>query len=395
MAMPENPPMKILSIAHTAVRNDAARFRYSRLSARHNVEVHLVVPAVWKEFNRTIHADPAKNDGFTLHVLPIRLSHVGPFGWYLHFYPGLGNLLRELKPDVIHLWEESWSLIALQARILRENAALVLEVDQNLLKRLPPPFQTIRKEVLHHTDHLLARSLDAAAVARACGYTGAATQIGYGVDKGTFFPGGHIPRSDSGPLRVGYVGRLIEEKGIDDALVAIAQFQGPISLLIMGEGPYEGRLRRRSAELGLLDKVTFRGWGEPPDVASAMRELDVLVLLTRTTRSVREQFGRVIIEAQACGVPVIGSDSGSIPDVVGKGGWIVPGRDPSGVARLLQSIAANPDLRIAASDAARDNVDSRFTYDDVAEALMSACFQAVASRNGARSDRQATSGKSA
>jgi len=371
-------PLKIVSIAHSAVRNDVGRHRYLPLALRHDIELHLVVPAVWKEFNRTIVADPAKQDGLTIHVLPIRLPRMGPIGWYLHFYPGLRSLLREVKPDVIHLWEEPWSAVALQARILKDNAALVLEVDQNILKRLPPPFNVIRKEVLRHTDHVLARSPEAAEVVRACGYTGAVTPIAYGVDLSTFFPSDRARQADGTRLRVGYVGRLIEEKGIDDVLDAIARTEAPVSLSIMGEGPYEGILRQRTIQLGLSERVTFKSWGESVEVASFLRELDVMVLLTRTTKTVREQFGRVIVEAQACGIPVIGSESGSIPSVVGKGGWIIPERDPDTLARLLDTIAANPDLRIAAGDAARDNVQSRFTDAVVAETLASACFQAVA-----------------
>jgi glycosyltransferase involved in cell wall biosynthesis len=376
-----------VSIAHSAVRDEAGRHRYLPLVSRQDIELHLVVPAVWKEFNRTFVADPVKQDGLRVHVLPILLSRAGPIGWYLHFYPGLHKLLREVQPDVIHLWEEPWGVVALQARILKKSAALVLEVDQNLLKRLPPPFNIIRREVLRHTDHVLARSPEAAAVVRACGYTGAVTPIAYGVDQTIFCPGDPAParETDSRRLRVGYAGRLIEEKGVDDVLDAIARIEAPVSLSIMGEGPYGDILRQRTIQLGLADRVTFKGWGRPAEVAAFLRELDVMVLLTRTTKAVREQFGRVIVEAQACGVPVIGSESGSIPNVVGKGGWIVPEGDPDTVAGILESIIKNPDIRVAAGKAARENVQSRFTYEAVAETLVSACFQAAASAKQRRS----------
>jgi glycosyltransferase involved in cell wall biosynthesis len=150
-----------------------------------------------------------------------------------------------------------------------------------------------------------------------------------------------------------------------------------VSLAIMGEGPHEERLRQRIGELGLADRVTMRGWGTPSDVAAFLRSLDVMILLTRTTRSVREQFGRVIVEAQACGVPVIGSQSGAIPDVVGDGGWIVPERDPAALARLLDIVAADPKALAAQGLAAQSNVSDRFTYRVVADDLVSACETAV------------------
>jgi glycosyltransferase involved in cell wall biosynthesis len=151
----------------------------------------------------------------------------------------------------------------------------------------------------------------------------------------------------------------------------------PVSLSIMGEGPHEVRLRQRAAELGLAERVCFQGWGTPADVASFMRSLDIIILLTRTTKSVREQFGRVIVEAQACGIPVIGSTCGAIPSVVGDGGWIVPESDSAALASVLMTVAADAMLRKERGVAARRNVESRFTYQAVANALASACFAAA------------------
>ena len=384
--MYERRPLRIASIAHPAVSSEAGRLRYPYLAAKNDVELHLIVPAIWKEFGRTIAAEPQREAGFSVHVLPIRLPHAGPMNWYLHFYPALGRLLRELDPDVIHLWEEPWSIVALQAQMLRRRAALVLEVDQNLLKRLPPPFEAIRKYVLRRTDHVLSRSPDATMVVRARGYAGPVTPIGYGVDAATFTP--LSSSAETGPrraFRIGYVGRLIEEKGLDDALEAMAMSGSPVTLGIMGEGPYESGLRERVASLGLEQCVSFQGWGAPAEVANFLRSLDALVLLTRTTRDVREQFGRVIIEAQACGMPVIGSTCGAIPDVVGDGGWIVPERDPHALRDLIDRIAGDAALLRAKGLAARANVQARFTYEAVATALDIACRAAADARDRAHS----------
>ncbi|WP_410052425.1 glycosyltransferase [Bradyrhizobium sp. SZCCHNS30122] len=378
-------PIRIVSIAHTAASSEAGFLRYRSLAARTNIDLHLVMPAVWKEFGRTIVAEPPRAEGFSIHVLPIRLPQAGPMKWYLHFYPALRRLLSEIDPDVIHLWEEPWSVVALQAQLLRRRAAVVLEVDQNILKRLPPPFETIRGFVLGRTDHILSRSPDATEVVRACGYTGPVTPIGYGVDLATFVPSAEpVSTPRTRPLTIGYVGRLVEEKGLDDALDAIAQATSPVLLNIMGEGPDEVRLRRRAKALGLGDCVTFRGWGSPQKVAAFLQELDALVLLTRTTKAVREQFGRVIIEAQACGIPVIGSSGGAIPDVVREGGWIVPERDPESLRQLLDRLAADPAVLRAKASAARANVLARFTYDAVATAIEAACRAAASDRAAAR-----------
>jgi glycosyltransferase involved in cell wall biosynthesis len=380
----ERRPLRIASIAHPAVSSEAGRLRYPFLAAKSDVELHLIVPAIWKEFGRTIVADMPRDTDFSVHVLPIRLPHAGPMNWYLHFYPALGRLLRQIDPDVVHLWEEPWSIVALQAQMLRRRSAVVLEVDQNILKRLPPPFEAIRKYVLRHTDHVLSRSPDATMVVRARGYAGPVTPIGYGVDVATFAPPTNPAAAESKrPFRIGYVGRLIEEKGLDDALDAMAISGAPVNFAIMGEGPYEAKLGEKVTALGLDQRVSFQGWGSPGDVANFLRSLDAMVLLTRTTKAVREQFGRVIIEAQACGVPVIGSTCGAIPDVVGDGGWIVPERDPQALRTLLNQIATDPALVRARGLAARSNVQARFTYEAVASALETACRSAADARRHA------------
>jgi glycosyltransferase involved in cell wall biosynthesis len=384
--------MKILSIAHTAVSREAGRLRYYPFAHRADMDVHLVVPARWRQFGRTIEADPPDDPGITVHMLPIRFPDAGPMSWYLHHYRGLRRLVKRIQPHVVHLWEEPWSVVALQASLVKGDAALVVEVDQNILKRLPPPFEAIRTHVLRRTDHVLARSPDAAAVVRAKHYGGPVSFIGYGVDQETFRPSRkpHTSGSSEQPLRIGYVGRIVVEKGLDDALDAIACSRFPIDLAIMGEGPYEAPLRERIRQLGLEQRVTFQGWGPAADVARFIRSLDALILLTRSTKSVLEQFGRVIVEAQSCGVPVIGSASGAIPSVIGEGGWVVPERDPASLAVLLDSIAADPEARRHRGLAAQRNVATRFTYDAIAGDLANAWTAAAASKSkNADAKRQA------
>lgn len=377
--MSSEPPLRVLSIAHTAVSREAGRLRYHPFAARPELDVHLVVPARWHQFGRVQDADPADDPGITVHVLPIHLPRAGRLSWYLHVYPGLRNLIRRLRPQVVHLWEEPWSVVALQATLMRGKASLVMEVDQNILKRLPPPFEAMRRFVLRRTALVLSRSPDATAVVRACGFAGPAMPIGYGVDQQTFHPAPRdaVGRPGGRELRLGYVGRLVEEKGLDDALQALTLALSPISLAIMGEGPHEAHLRAQVRDLGLQGRVTFRGWGGPPEVADFLRSLDACLLLTRTTRTVKEQFGRVILEAQSCGIPVIGSTCGAIPDVVGEGGWIVPEKDPAALARVLDAICASPDVRRERAELARANVAARFTYPAIAETLARAWKEAA------------------
>jgi hypothetical protein len=153
----------------------------------------------------------------------------------------------------------------------------------------------------------------------------------------------------------------------------------------MGEGPHLAQIKAKAGALGVADRVVYFGWTNPEAVARFMSAVDALVLLTRTTNAVREQFGRVIIEAQSCGTPVIGSECGAIPSVVGDGGWIIPERSPDALATLLDSLVVDPDMIRRAGAIGMAQVRSRFTYESVAATLVEAWRQ---SRTGERSTRR-------
>ncbi len=379
--MSEVRKLRVLSIAHPAVLRDVGRLRYYPLADRADLDVHLLVPKRWYQFGRWSNADLPNDPGINVHVLPIWFPRAPLVSWYLHIYPGLRRLIDAIDPDVIHLWEEPWSLVALQACLMRGRAALVLEVDQNILKRLVFPFEWIRRHVLRRTDYVLPRSHDAEMVVRACGYTGPVSFIEYGVDQTTFHPPMEVGSGRPAyALRLGYVGRIVVEKGLDDALDALALTPSSVTLSIMGEGPHEAHLRQRITELGLGARVSFRGWGSPGDVADFIRKQDAMLLLTRTSNSVREQFGRGIIECQSCGVPLIGSTCGAIPAVTGGGGWIVPESDPVALADCIKSILADPDELRRRADAGRANVKTRYTYDVIAGKLEQSWVAAAALR---------------
>jgi hypothetical protein len=88
-----NGPLRVVSVAHSAVKEAGGRQRYVPLLSRDDLDMHLVVPERWREFGRSMAAEPASDPRMNLHILPIMLPYAGPMNWYLHFYPGLGRLL--------------------------------------------------------------------------------------------------------------------------------------------------------------------------------------------------------------------------------------------------------------------------------------------------------------
>jgi glycosyltransferase involved in cell wall biosynthesis len=89
---------------------------------------------------------------------------------------------------------------------------------------------------------------------------------------------------------------------------------------VVGDGPERPAFERQLRELGVIDRVQFVGAISYDDVPATFKQIDMLVMPTQTTSRIREQFGRVLVEAMASGVPVIGSTSGAIPEVLPKQG---------------------------------------------------------------------------
>ncbi len=357
---------------------------------RHDIDLTLVAPDRWQEYGKPMPLDPHRGS-MDFRVERVRLPYVPRAGWYLHHYANLGRVIREVAPDVIHLWEEPWSLVALQAIRLRNRrcprAAIMLETDQNILRRMPVPFEQMRRYALRQTDLLINRGSESLEVSRRCGFTGATATVEYGVAPGVFTrQDRQVAREALGVsgFTMGYVGRIVREKGLHDVLEAMAACPERTSLLVVGSGADEAAFQAKAAELGLTDRVRVLSPRPPAEVARVMNALDVLVLMSQTTRTWKEQFGRVIMEAHACAVPVIGSDSGSIPGVVADGGWIMPEGNATGLASLLARLAKAPGEVAAAGQTGYAQAQTRFALSTVADALADAFIAAAAARRSAR-----------
>ena len=169
---------------------------------------------------------------------------------------------------------------------------------------------------------------------------------------------------------MGYAGRLVPEKGVDLLLRACAGLGafGGWELRILGDGPERPRLEALAAELGIQAQVAFLGRVPSTAAPAYYRQLDVLALPSLTQPNWAEQFGRVLIEAMACGVAVVGSSSGEIPWVIGDAGEICPEGDAGALRETLAGLLADPARRADLAARGRARVLERFTQAQVAEA---------------------------
>jgi glycosyltransferase involved in cell wall biosynthesis len=123
-------------------------------------------------------------------------------------------------------------------------------------------------------------------------------------------------------------------------------------------------------ELGIADRVTFIEWIASTEMPQQYAEIDVLVLPSLTRPNWKEQFGRVLVESMAAARPVIGSDSGAIPGVIGNGGLVFPEGDVAALAEHLHTLQTKADLRLILGDIGRKRVLEHFTHERIATATV-------------------------
>jgi glycosyltransferase involved in cell wall biosynthesis len=327
------------------------------------MELTVVVPPRWRDPTGDIDLERQYTSGYELAVEPIVFNG----HYHLHFYPGLGKQMRRVQPDLVHMDEEPYNLATAHALWLarRIGAKSLFFSWQNIYRRYPLPFRLLERYALRQADHGLVGNRESVRVWRAKGYEGPISIIPqFGVDPKIFEP---APLGGSGQdFVVGYVGRLVEEKGVDLLLEALAELGGASRACILGSGSAKGTLQAQVRRLGLADRVSFDDPIPSTRIPAYYRQLDVLVLPSRTHPNWKEQFGRVLIEAMACGVPVIGSDSGEIPHVIGDAGLIFPEERADALQAHLMRLMQDPDLRADLTQRGRERVLAHYTQAQIA-----------------------------
>jgi glycosyltransferase involved in cell wall biosynthesis len=338
--------------------------KLEELARQPGIELTAIVPPAWRDGARVQRLERLHTQGYRLLVAPI----VANGSFHLHFYPTLGRLLASLRPDLCHIDEEPYNLatyLALQAA-LRVGARALFFTWQNLVRRYPWPFSALEQAVYRGVSGALAGNQDAVDVLRAKGYAGpvrVAPQ--FGVDPEYFRPDPELCATEH-PFTVGFAGRLEEYKGLPTLAEALVGLGGDWRALLVGQGPWGPRFVAELDAAGLGARVEQRGHVPSGEMPTVLRRMDVLVLPSRTRPNWQEQFGRVLIEAMACGVPVVGSDSGEIPNVIGPAGLVFPEGDAEALRQALSRLRDDSALRARLSSQGRARVLGQYTQAQVA-----------------------------
>jgi glycosyltransferase involved in cell wall biosynthesis len=385
---PWSSTLRVLWMWHAAV---VAEYRKPLpvLASCPRLDLTLLIPRRWPErAGQMVHAesDPIDHAAYPQNgqlsgryrVISARTLFTGFY--YVYIFPSLLYQLLRYRPDIIYCYEEPHTFIAACVLLLRRlffpRTRVLLYAAQNIKKRYPLPFRFFERYCFRHTDGILACGTRVAQTLRSKGYNGKLHVVGLPTDVRTFVPDGTLRAAGRGSLGIGpgaqvigYAGKLVEEKGLFTLLRAFAELAPGYSdahLVLAGGGAIAGELKRTAEQLGLAGRVHMPGVIHNSQLPAFMNALDVFVLPSETRPNWREQFGRVLVEAMACGVPVVGSDSGEIPTVIESAGLTFPEADAEALAAQLACLLGNPGERSRLGREGRERVCRLFSTEQVA-----------------------------
>ena len=361
---------RLISIGHSYVVAENRRLAHEMaVAGRGRWRVTAITPATYRGDLRRIALESLPNEACTVVPLRVRFDRVPHLMWYA----GLRDALA-MPADVVHCWEEPYVLAASQvARHVRMPTRLVYATFQNLPKSYPPPFAGFERENLRRADGWIAfgRTVETTLAARD-GYGRIPHRVippGVDVDRFTHDPasGAAVRREIGWPedaAVIGYLGRFAPQKGIADLCDALDRLRGPWHALFVGGGELQADLERfQSRHPGRVHIANGVGHGDVPRWLNAMT---VLCAPSRTTPVWREQFGRMLIEAMSCGVPVVASRSGEMQNVLGNTGRVVPERDSQSLGNALDELLADEGARRELAAAGMSRARERFAWPVVA-----------------------------
>lgn len=359
--------MKVLMISKACVSGSYQR-KLEHIGSHRDVELTVAVPPYWRDERGMLRLERRHINGYELTVEPIIFN--GSF--HLHLFPRIDRLIDKIKPDIVHIDEEPYNLATWHILVTaRKRSARTLFFSwQNIARRYPWPFNILEASVLQRADFAICGSKECHEVWRNKGYVGQTAIIPqFGVDPDLFAWKDPLLDGERG-ITIGYIGRLVKAKGVDLLLRAVADLDDDVILRLVGSGPQRNDLRHLATQLGITERMELVHWIKSTEMPKQLREMDVLVLPSLTQTNWKEQFGRVLLEGMASGVPVVGSSSGEIPNTIGDAGIIFPEGDIDALASALRKLTRDPDLCREYAERGRARIMAHYTQAQVAAATV-------------------------
>ncbi|MBD2491590.1 hormogonium polysaccharide biosynthesis glycosyltransferase HpsO [Aulosira sp. FACHB-615] len=355
--------MRILVASHTYIVDLNCEKLRALAQLAPDIEVTVVVPKIWKPGgvqNQTIESQYKDEGNFK--IVPISnfsQNHQG----LLTFGTDLISLMQQFRPQVIQVEQASRSLAYSQTIILNKLLGLkaknIFFTWWNLPYTLKLPAALLEKFNLNNSHGIISGNQDGAEVLRQRGYQGAIKVMPQlGVDETLFSPKKQPELAAKLGIKpddfvVGFVGRFVPEKGLLTLLQALVTLKNESwKLMLLGRGELRDEILKIATDNQIQDRLIMVESVPHHEVTNYINLMSTLVLPSETTYKFKtltaagwkEQFGHVLIEAMACQVPVIGSDSGEIPHVIGDSGLIFPEGNVQLLADCIKKLLKQPEL---------------------------------------------------
>ena len=381
--------MKIFVVSHSyIIKLNCEKFRLlAQLDP--SLEVTIVVPKRWRPggvMRDTIESKGWQDGNFrVVSIANFSENNQGAlcFGWELV------KLLRSFKPDIIQVEQGSKSLAYTQLitlnKLLGLKAKMLFFTWWNLPYSLKFPFSWLEQYNLNNTNGIVVGNSAGYEILRDKSYDRPMKIMPQlGVDETLFKP------QDATEIRmrlgiqnheflIGFVGRFVPEKGLHTLLKAVAGLENrSFKLLLLGRGELKNELLKTAHKLGLNSQLIQLDSVKHEQVAQYVSAMNTLVLPSETTYQFKtltatgwkEQFGHVLIEAMAAAVPVIGSDSGEIPNVIADAGLVFPEGDSAALCDRLSQLINDRDFAENLGRSGYQRCMSRYTNKALARDLL-------------------------
>lgn len=361
-------------------------YKWTLFADKEGVNLKALVPERWIENSRMLKFEKVFETNFPVAGKRVFWPGYENRGFYLE---GLISEFKKADPDVMICFEEPCSIFALQAmltlQVYKPECKLVYFSWYN---NFHDKFYVYRPQFFYRS--ILWNTLQAADLVLCANEDGRifynsrvgdkAKKLYFGVNLDQFrIAGKREFYTGNRPLRIGYVGRLLEMKSIETLMDSVAELRKthPVELFLLGNGDHKKSLVAYSELIGISDITEFSQAVPSSEVPNYMRKMDVMVLPSKSTRFWKEQYGRVLVEAMAAGVPLIGSTSGAIPEVIGDAGLIFEEQNSRDLTAQLMKILDDPSLLPKFADAGekRSHIFSSEQFADNIHAYIQELFE--------------------
>ena len=364
-------PLKVLFVSHAYVTG-VNQGKLNAIAATEQAEVGLLVPKAWqaKGWQKFLQLETPYPD---LTVYKSKIWFSGRVGAFIYAPWTVLRAIKEFRPDIVHVEQEVFSLSGFELALISRlfNLPIAYFGWENINRRLSLPRQLMRRFVLNTAKLIVAGNKEGENLLRQWGYQKTiAVMPQLGVDSSLFAP---KQRHQQNKFVIGYLGRMLYQKGIDilfSAAKHLSQENYSFKIILCGSGLDHEQLKADAKQQDVSHLIEWRDGVSHDCVPEVMNEFDVLVLPSRTVDTWKEQFGHVLIEAMCMNIPVIGSSSGEIPNVIGRDDLVFPEGDSLALAQIIKRAMDKPEWYESVKKYGRDRVEQNFTHERIAQRLI-------------------------